>query len=121
MSEPQRICHVEDVPQGSTLAFTYRDYGIKREGFLMRWQDQWVAYENRCKHLPISLDLGDHRFFLPNRQAFVCQTHGAEYQPSDGLCVRGPCQGAYLTRLNVIVSQNALFLEGEDIEDVALV
>ena len=87
----------------------------------MRWEGQWVAYENRCKHLPISLDLGDHRFFLPNRAAFVCQTHGAEYRPSDGFCVSGPCQGASLTRLNVIERENTLFLEGEDIEDVTLV
>ncbi len=52
------------------------------------------AYWNVCQHLPIPLDAGAME--LPASEELVCITHGAAYQASDGLCVRGPCEGTQL-------------------------
>jgi len=46
-------------------------------------------------------DLG--RFATPDGRHRVCGEHGALYRPDDGLCVAGPCLGARLRALPVVV------------------
>lgn len=68
------------------------------------------AYLNRCEHLPIPLDAGGGRFLSGDGQHLVCQTHGAQYRISDGLCDAGPCQGASLQRFEVFERSGRLVL-----------
>ena len=51
----------KDLQIGETMVFDYTEVGIPRQGFLARLEDGWVAYENRCRHLPISLDMEDRK------------------------------------------------------------
>ncbi len=90
------------VTEGATRKFRFREDGIDRDAFVARFQGQIVAYENVCRHLPIPLDGGDGVFFNSQKTHFICQMHGAVYDPASGKCVRGPCSGASLKRLEVI-------------------
>lgn len=103
-----------DLAEGRTLRFRYKVDGIEREGFLARYQGQWVAYENRCRHQPVPLDYGDGRFFSQDGSQFLCQSHGATYEPLTGECVHGPCAGAKLVSLPVAVRDGAVWLEIQD-------
>ena len=96
-----RIAALTDLEPGQTLKFEYAQEGIRREGFAAWANSTLVAYENVCRHLPLSLDYGDNRFYTPDRTRFICTSHGALYDPATGLCVRGPCEGASLKRLTV--------------------
>ena len=94
------------------IKFRYRQEGIAREGFVAIFGEQVVAYENVCWHVPITLDYGDARFFNAEGSHFVCQTHGATYEPLTGKCIAGPCVGASLKRLEVEVkSEEVWFLD----------
>ncbi len=84
--------------------------GKPAEGFVARFQGRVVAYENKCRHLPLTLDYADNRFFDNTGKQFVCQTHGAVFNPADGLCVRGPCEGASLFPLEVRESAGTVWL-----------
>jgi nitrite reductase/ring-hydroxylating ferredoxin subunit len=106
----QRLASLPDLKQRGTIKFNYREEGISREGFLAFHQGQVVAYENACRHVPITLDYGDGQFYTPNRQHFICQTHGATYEPLTGLCVAGPCPGAYLKKLPIEIEHDEIFL-----------
>jgi nitrite reductase/ring-hydroxylating ferredoxin subunit len=88
-----------ELRERGTIKFEYREEGIAREGFLAWVDGQVVCYHNVCRHIPITLDYGDGRFFTPDRKHFICQTHGATYEALSGLCVAGPCTGAALKRL----------------------
>ncbi len=33
----------------------------------------------------------------------VCNSHGALYQPEDGLCISGPCRGSHLREVPIVV------------------
>jgi nitrite reductase/ring-hydroxylating ferredoxin subunit len=106
----QRLAEIPDLPPGATRKFDYRDAdGIAREGFVANVGGEFVAFENTCRHLPVSLDYADNRFFTQDGKFFICQTHGATYEPLTGLCVRGPCQGASLKRLSVEVDAGAVW------------
>lgn len=92
------------------MKFQYREEGIPREGFLAWHEGRAVCYENVCRHVPITLDYGDGKFFTPDRSHFVCQTHGALYEPESGRCIAGPCQGAFLKKLPIRLDHGEIFL-----------
>jgi len=82
-----------------------------QEGFIVRFKGKLFAYDNTCRHLPISLDYGDNRFLDSKGETLVCQTHGAVYEPDTGLCTRGPCAGASLFPLKIIEEDGVLWFD----------
>src|SRR4029079_12569424 len=95
-----------------TLKFTYRDEGISREAFLAWQQNQVLCYQNVCRHLPLALDHGGGPLFNAAWPHFVCQNHGAVYEPLTGQCIAGPCVGASLKKLEVeMVGEEIWFQE----------
>ena len=110
-----RIAPANELAEGQTLKFEFEREGISREGFIARYQGQLVAYENVCRHLPLTLDYGDNRFFTRNGQHFVCQNHGALFDPGSGLCTRGPCEGASLKPLKIEEQENTIWFLDEDL------
>lgn len=61
-----------------------------RSALVGRAAGKLVAYANVCRHLAISLDLGDG-VVSDEDDELVCHHHGARFEPSTGLCVYGPC------------------------------
>jgi nitrite reductase/ring-hydroxylating ferredoxin subunit len=83
---------------------------MRVDAFVANFKGEIVAYENLCRHLPITLDYGDGEFFSNDGSLFVCQTHGAFYEPKSGLCVAGPCTGASLIPLETEQTDGHIFL-----------
>ena len=110
----QLIAREVEVAEGGTVKFAYVQDGVPREGFVARVGGRIVAYENVCRHLPLSLDMDDNRIFTRDRRHFVCQTHGAVYEPLTGLCLHGPCAGASLKALRVVREGGELWVEIEE-------
>jgi nitrite reductase/ring-hydroxylating ferredoxin subunit len=102
---------VDELPPGSTKKFAFESHGEKTEAFVANFRGEFVAFVNRCVHLPISLDLDDNDFFTCDGNFFVCKTHGSVYEPSAGQCIGGPGQGKSLARLPVVVEDGAVYLE----------
>lgn len=71
--------------------------------FLVRRGEGFVAYENRCPHWGVDLDLGFGDFVDPRTDLIACRNHLAEFDPDTGLCVSGPCVGERLRPLEVVV------------------
>ena len=99
-----RIAAVDDIPTEG-LRFSYREGPFDEEGILLRLHDGEVrAYKNECRHLPMRLDDREpSELWDPSGRFLVCSSHGARYQPSDGLCVGGPCEGSHLKALPIDV------------------
>lgn len=104
-----RLIGIEKLRAQGSFRFTFEEEGISREGFLAWFEGEVVAYENVCRHLPLSLDYGDGQFFSADGAHFICQTHGALYEPRTGLCVAGPCPGARLRKLEVTVRDGGIW------------
>ena len=108
-----RIGTLRELQRKGSLKFAYRQEGIEREGFVVWFNSQAIAYENACRHIPIPLDYGDSQFFTADRQSLLCQNHGAVYNPITGICLRGPCPGTRLKKLDVRVVDGDLIYEEE--------
>ena len=108
-----RIATVKEVEEGKTIKFSFTRGERPMEGFVGRFKGELFAYQNTCRHIPISLDYGDNRFFTNQGDGLMCQTHGAVYEPDTGLCTRGPCAGASLFPLEIAEEDGVLWFEEE--------
>lgn len=106
-----RIANESDLSEGAALKFDYMLGEKKLEGFVARYKGKVVCYRNVCRHIPISLDYGDNRFFTRDGAHFVCQTHGATYDPHSGVCVQGPCKGEKLFSLPIQIADGVIWLD----------
>ena len=108
----KKIVKLMELPTGSAKRFSFKRDGLRIDAFIANSNGDIVAYENLCRHLPITLDYGDGEFFSKDNNLFVCQTHGAFYEPKTGLCIAGPCVGASLIPLETELVDGEIFLVG---------
>ena len=106
--EIEKKAFLED---GSTIKFTCERNTIIESGFVVFFEGQYHAYINQCKHMPIELDYKPNEFMDDEKQWILCSTHGAIYHPATGECVAGPCRGKLLEKLNIIESNDVLWIE----------
>jgi len=98
------------VSDPSTADFSVKIKGKIIKGFVVRKGPGFYAYQNLCKHLPVTLDLNDNSFFNHDKTLLQCQMHGALYEMESGLCVGGPCEGARLRPLPLQEADNQLII-----------
>ena len=96
------ICASRDLQEGGLgVRFDWPPAGGAGKGFAVRHDGLARAFVNRCPHLGVELDWQPGEFFEATGLYLVCSTHGAIFEPSDGLCVAGPCRGARLEAIAV--------------------
>src|SRR4051812_22641069 len=83
---------------------------VVRGAVLARRGDRLYAYANLCRHIPLTLDMGDGDVAAADRRHFLCHHHGARYRIEDGTCASGPCDGEALIRIDHEVIDGELFL-----------
>lgn len=97
-------------------ALAERGHGVRFESasgqpaFLIRADGRVYGYLNQCAHVPVELDWMPGEFFDAERVYLICATHGALYEPSSGLCVAGPCPGRRLQKVEVVESDDSVWL-----------
>jgi len=106
---PRRICALADLEATGAKEF---EYGNPRQfwGFVIRVGDSVRGYINACPHVGLPLNLSGDNFFDTDGKLLLCQMHGALFQPEDGFCVSGPCEGEHLQPLKLEVRDRAVWL-----------
>ncbi|MDF9745646.1 Rieske (2Fe-2S) protein [Natrinema salsiterrestre] len=134
----ERITALSEVPDDSTVLFRVADdVGEEREAILVADAvaatdggeptgsepessgDGVACWLNYCQHLThIKLDKGSG---APMRDGeLICANHGAYFEADTGYCSYGPCEGAYLTDLEVTVSEGEVYLTDDEYEFVGM-
>ncbi|MFB6191790.1 MAG: Rieske (2Fe-2S) protein [Haloarculaceae archaeon] len=117
----EEIVPVDDVEADDTVLYRVREHGSdeEREAILIRIDGTVASWLNYCQHFThIRLDKGDG---APVRDGeIVCANHGAMFDAGTGLCTFGPCEGAYLTPVEVTTRDGTVYLADDDYEFVGL-
>ena len=92
------LCAVADVPDGGALLVPNGEAGV----VLVRDGDAVYAYENRCPHFGIPLEIG--RGVKTFRKHVLCVNHYAAFRFEDGACVDGPCLGAAIAPVGIAIA-----------------
>jgi nitrite reductase/ring-hydroxylating ferredoxin subunit len=112
------VGRVGELEHGRTKKFLLKCGGDTIEAFLVSYEGAHYAYLNRCKHISLSLDWVDNRFFTEDNRYLICANHGATYEPASGECVWGPCLGAFLQSVPLQITQGKIFAScPPDVED----
>ena len=104
----------ELLERGRGVRFKVQHRGKITSAFVIRFEGKVHAYLNVCSHRSLELDWNEGEFFSALGDELLCATHGARYEPSSGACVGGPCRRAGLTKLAVIETQDAVYLDSTD-------
>jgi nitrite reductase/ring-hydroxylating ferredoxin subunit len=88
----QFLCRSDElIERGKGVLFDVLLWRQPARAFALRIDGQPVAYINRCAHVPTELDWNPGDFLDAERTTIVCSVHGAQYAPSSGHCLGGPC------------------------------
>jgi nitrite reductase/ring-hydroxylating ferredoxin subunit len=86
------VCYAGNTP----LIVTRRDAAI-------------AAFHNICPHAGYPLQRADGRIVVQEERYMLCGGHGASFVLDTGACAGGPCNGAGLTRIHVIVCDGVVW------------
>lgn len=64
----------------------------------LKFEGQCYIYENLCPHLHKRLANESMHCFDESYSLIECQFHSAQFNPTSGACVSGPCLGESLKR-----------------------
>lgn len=100
--EPQYLCASSELQEcGDAVTFEVLEHGRSAPAFAVRYDQQAVAYLNRCAHIPTEMDWQPGKFWDQDKRYLICAVHGALYDPPQGTCVSGPCRGAKLVPIGL--------------------
>jgi len=104
------VCALTELDDPGTRAFTIGRGDWPVRGLVVRRGGEVHAYLNRCPHAGHPLNLRPHQFLTPDGSLLLCSSHGALFEIVTGLCVAGPCDGARLRRIPVVVERGYVLL-----------
>lgn len=85
------------------MKFSIADPADPREGFLLRIDGALRAFENRCPHWEVDLDLGLGDPYLRDLDRIFCRNHAAVFDPCTGRCESGPPLGRSIRQFPVAI------------------
>ena len=97
-----------DIPDGGAKVIDFDDGAGRREFFIQRRGEALFAYLNDCPHAHLPLDWVAGRFLDIERKHLLCANHGALFRLEDGYCFHGPCAGASLTPVRIILDDGKI-------------
>ena len=111
------LCTLAELGDPGARAFAIA-IGLTRDawplhGFVVRRRGELRAYVNRCPHQGHPLNLRPHEFLSPDGSLLLCNSHGALFEVSTGLCIAGPCDGERLTPVPIVVHRGCVLLAPE--------
>lgn len=92
------LCRLGDLEATGAKGVTLAD---GKEIVVVKVADGARAYVNSCPHVGIPLETFPDRFLTANRDFLVCTGHGALFIPETGVCVAGPCNRQWLTKVPI--------------------
>ncbi len=109
MSRMRKLFDLRALVQGGSVRFALDE---RREGFALRGRGGEIcAFVNECPHRGNPVDQGDGKLFAADG-TLECQAHGAYFDAASGKCLRGPCAGLSLERVEYELLLGAAWLKG---------
>ena len=106
------ICHQDLLSDPGSRGFSVEYNGQAVEGFIVKNDSSYFAYRNSCPHTGAPLDWVEHQFLDADESLIQCAVHDARFFIDTGECVFGPCPGETLEKLDIVVQQDGIYLQG---------
>jgi len=104
------LCHEDEIEDPGSRGFVFPDME-KGRLFLVKKHGQLKGFINSCPHTGAPMEWKAHQFLDIENQFIQCALHGALFDMQTGECLRGPCVGASLKKVNLVVDGQAVYWE----------
>lgn len=106
----RNICDLKELDELLCKEFTVKKGRIEQDAFIIQFKQRYFAYENSCPHTGVNLNWQEGQFFSVDGVFLQCSVHGALFEPSSGLCVRGPCCGESLKKVDIATRDGVIYI-----------
>lgn len=104
-----RLAHISEIKNNTWYEYTLEtDTGLQSV-MLIKKGVEYHGFINSCPHQGRRMDYAQGQFLIGDNGHIICPAHGAEFNPDDGLCISGPCQGQSLNAIHVQVNEETIF------------
>jgi len=104
------VCRLDELDDPGSRGATMALGSQLRDVFVVRQGGQVFAYLNSCPHTGGPLDWVPDQFLNIDKDSIQCATHDALFKLHDGKCFAGPCIGASLTSVPVVIEAGEVSL-----------
>jgi nitrite reductase/ring-hydroxylating ferredoxin subunit len=102
------LAQFDEVADGGAVVVFVGEGDARISLVLTRRGGAVACFHNRCAHANYPLQRADGRILIQDGRYLVCGAHGASYRLEDGACAGGPCNGAGLERISIVVCDGAV-------------
>jgi len=106
----QTLCALDELQPGAGREASVDGPDGLRHLVLFRAGGRICAYLNACPHQGRDLAFAPNEFLFDPDGRLICPHHGAIFDVVTGACLDGPCTGASLTPLGVLVRDGKVCL-----------
>lgn len=117
-SEEIVLCLLEDIEDPGSRELSWGEGAWPLQFFAVRDGDAVFGYVNRCPHRGHPLNWQVDRFLSRERDLIVCNSHGARFRITDGVCIAGPCPGARLDPVALRVRDGRVVARARDLREI---
>ncbi len=108
MSAAHFLCHLKELPEGSSKGFSTDPNAYYADILVVRTREGVYAYRNRCPHTGVPMEWQPHQFLDHTGTLIQCGIHAARFRIGDGYCIAGPCKNRSLAKVAVAVQDGCL-------------
>jgi nitrite reductase/ring-hydroxylating ferredoxin subunit len=105
------VCALADLEDPGSRAFSIGSGNWPLRGFVVRVGGEVSAFMNRCPHAGHPLNWRPDDFLTEDKQAIICNSHGALFDRVTGLCFAGPCTGRALRAIPVHIKDGFVIVD----------
>jgi nitrite reductase/ring-hydroxylating ferredoxin subunit len=103
----KKVCELNDIPENQACSFPYNEhYSL----LVYRQDNKTYGYINSCPHAGVPLEWSRNHFMSKDGLSLQCGTHGAQFDPTSGHCFSGPCKGAHLHKVDIVLKKGVVYL-----------
>ena len=104
-----KLANITDVKEGQWYEFNLQTENSLFPIMLQKNNGKYTAFKNFCPHQGRRMNYSVGQFLTSKEGNIVCPAHGAEFNPSNGLCVNGPCLGESLEPVHIQLNEESIF------------
>lgn len=113
------LCPLDEIADPGSREFSWGDGPWPLEFFVVRKDGNVFGFVNRCPHAGHALNWQPDRFLTREQDLILCNSHGARFRISDGVCMSGPCPGASLEHIAVRAEGGQILADEEELDALA--
>jgi len=122
MNELFAICQTGEIEDGDASGFLLMRIDETGEPkpwpiLITRKGNNFYGFENACPHEGTRLDTNPGSFMDEENNFIECGRHHAQFDIDTGECFIGPCQGARLTPIKLVIDDGDVCVTGVMLAD----